>query len=102
MQERPRRTDGRDETEGEADGRRLPRCDGQADRQERGECERLAESEILDSARLSNAVEHVLQQLLRTLAEEARPLLDASLPARGRKRARFTETTAAPEEDAWL
>ena len=57
---------------------------------------------ILGTVVLSNAVEHVLQQLLRTLAEEARPLLDASLPARGRKRARFTETTAAPEEDAWL
>jgi|SaaInlV_125m_DNA_1040241.scaffolds.fasta_scaffold22391_1 hypothetical protein len=60
---------------------------------------------ILGTVVLSNAVQHVQQQLLRTLAEEARPLLDASLPARvvcTRKRGRFTETTASAVEDAWL
>ena len=57
---------------------------------------------ILGTVVLSNAVEHVLLQLLRTLAEEASPLPDAGLSAWGRKRARFTETTAAEVEDAWV
>jgi hypothetical protein len=60
---------------------------------------------ILGTVVLSNAVQHVLQQLLRTLAEEAGPLLDGSLPVRvvcTRKRGRFTETTASAVEDTWL
>ena len=56
---------------------------------------------ILGTVVLSNAVEHVLAQLLRALAEEASPLRDAGLPPSRRKRARFTETTAAAVQDAW-
>lgn len=52
---------------------------------------------ILGTVVLSNAVQHVLVQLLRTLAAEASPLLDAGFPLCGRKRARFTETTVEDE-----
>lgn len=46
---------------------------------------------------LSNAVEHVLTEMLRTLAAEASPLVDAGLPVRRRKRLRITEETAGGE-----
>ena len=62
-----------------------------------GSVETSCYTHILGTVVLSKAVEHVLAELQRTLVAEATPLVDDSLPVRGRKRVRFTETTVEHE-----